>query len=84
MHFCDISYNIMPVLLPDGYDQAPLSIIMVFACMAFIGSVLAVVWIKHFLSHPAYPIKDPRLGEALGIHQLPGATTYVVAQYEGK
>lgn len=84
MHFCDVSYNIMPVLLPDGYDQAPLSIVMVFASMAFIGSVLAVVWMKMFASHPPYPIKDPRLGEALGIYQPSGNTTYVAAQYEGK
>ncbi|MFN7139137.1 MAG: hypothetical protein ACK4UN_07355 [Limisphaerales bacterium] len=84
MHFCDISFNIMPVLLPDGYNQAPLSIVLVLCCMAFIGAVLVVVWLKHFASHAAYPVKDPRLAEALGIYVPPGQTTYVAAQYEGK
>lgn len=84
MHFCDISYNIMPVLLPKGYDQAPFAFVLVLGCIAFIGGVLAIAWIREFLRHPAYPVKDPRLAEALGIYVEPGKTSYAAAQYEGK
>ena len=33
-----------------------------------VGIVLALVFIKYLTAHPAYPIKDPRLGESLGVH----------------
>ncbi len=84
MHFVDVSYNIMPVLLPKGYQERPVTLLLVLACMAFIGGVLSIVWIKNFLSHAPYPIKDPRLAEALGVYMPPGNTSYVAAQYEGK
>ncbi len=64
MHFCDMSFNIMPVLHPEGFVLHWMDL----ACMAFIGGVLSFVFIKYFNSHPPYPIKDPRLGEALGVH----------------
>src|SRR5688572_1436016 len=64
MHFCDMSFNIMPLIHQNGFVVHWLDI----TCMAFIGGVLAVVFIKYFNAHPPYPIKDPRLGEALGVH----------------
>lgn len=64
MHFCDMSFNIMPVLHKDGFVLHWMDL----ACMAFIGGVLSFVFIKYFTSHPPYPLKDPRLGEALGVH----------------
>ena len=64
MHFCDMSFNIMPVLRPNGFVVHWMDI----ACMAFVGGVLALVFIKYLNAHPAYPIKDPRLGESLGVH----------------
>jgi len=64
MHFCDMSFNIMPVLHPDGFVLHWMDV----ACMAFFAGVLSLVFIKYFTSHPPYPIKDPRLGEALGVH----------------
>jgi hypothetical protein len=36
-------------------------------CLAFMGGVLAKVFVSHTLSAPAYPIKDPRLMEAMGL-----------------
>jgi hypothetical protein len=65
MHFCDMSFNIMPLIHQGGFVVHPLDV----ACMAFIGGVLAMVFMKYFNSHPPYPIKDPRLGEALGVHE---------------
>lgn len=66
MHFFDMTFNIMPVIHPEGFSPSYLDL----ACFAFIGGVLAKVFMKYFNSHPAYPVKDPRLGEAMGIPQI--------------
>jgi hypothetical protein len=65
MHFCDMSFNIMPLIHKDGFMMHWLDL----TCMAFIGGVLAMVFIKYFKAHKPYPVNDPRLGEALGVHQ---------------
>jgi len=65
MHFCDMSFNIMPLIHQGGFVVHWLDV----ACMAFIGGVLALVFIKYFNAHKPYPVNDPRLGEALGVHQ---------------
>jgi len=67
MHFCDMSFNIMPLIHKEGFTIHVLDL----ACMAFIGGVLSLVFIKYFKSHQPYPVNDPRLGEALGIHSYP-------------
>jgi hypothetical protein len=54
----------MPLIHKENFVLHPLDI----ACMMFFGGVLSMVFIKFFNSHPPYPIKDPRLGEALGVH----------------
>ena len=64
MHFCDISFNVMPVLHRDGFIVHPLDL----TCLAFIGGVLAIVFLKYFKAHKPYPSNDPRLGESLGVH----------------
>jgi hypothetical protein len=64
MHFLDMSFNIMPLIHKENFVLHPLDI----ACMMFFAGVLSMVFIKFFNSHPPYPIKDPRLGEALGVH----------------
>jgi hypothetical protein len=63
MHFCDMSFNIMPLIHRDGFQLHPLDL----TCMAFIGGVLALVFLKYLSSHKPYPVNDPRLGEALGV-----------------
>ena len=67
MHFMDISYNVLPPLhleeFPWRWTDA--------ACLAFIGGVLGFVFLKNLARHPAYPIRDPRLKEALAIHEVP-------------
>ena len=65
MHFCDMSFNIMPLIHQSGFVVHWLDL----TCMAFIGGVLALVFIKYFNAHKPYPVNDPRLGEALGVHQ---------------
>jgi hypothetical protein len=66
MHFCDLAFNIMPVLHPEGF-RLHLSDL---ACFALMAGVLALVFIKYFNRHAPYPIKDPRLGESLGLPQI--------------
>lgn len=81
MHFCDVAFNVTPILHPKGnIFLHPLDI----TSLAFVGGVLALLWIKSFVSHSPYPKKDPRLGEALGVWGHHDTTTYVAAQYQGK
>jgi hypothetical protein len=64
MHFFDLSFNIMPVLHPDGF---PLRCLWLDAgCLALIGGVLAKAFLKNFAAHAPYPQKDPRGCEAMG------------------
>jgi hypothetical protein len=65
MHFCDMSFNIMPLIHRGGFVVHWLDL----TCMAFIGGVLTMVFIKYFNAHKPYPVNDPRLGEALGVPQ---------------
>jgi hypothetical protein len=74
MHFCDLSFNIMPVIHKDGFVLHWTDL----ACLAFFAGVLSLVFIKYFKSHAPYPVKDPRLGEALGVHHG-GALPPIVA-----
>ena len=67
MHFCDLSFNIMPVLHPDGFVIHWLDV----ACMAFMGGVMALWFIRNFNAHPPFPQRDPRMAECLGIHIPP-------------
>src|SRR3954468_21866037 len=56
MHFCDLSFNIMPVIHQDGFVLHWTDL----ACLAFFAGVLSLVFIKYFKSHAPYPVKDPR------------------------
>jgi hypothetical protein len=71
MHFCDLSFNIMPVLHPDGFVVHWLDI----ACMAFMGGVMALWFLRNFRAHPPFPQRDPRMAECLGIH-LPAGKSH--------
>ncbi len=64
MHYFDLAFNIHPYLHADGYpfQWAWLDL----ACAALIGGVLLKVFLAKFNAHPPYPIKDPRLCEAMG------------------
>jgi hypothetical protein len=64
MHYCDMSFNIMPALHPEGFIVHWMDL----GCLAFVGGVLSLVFIKYFKANPAYPLKDPRLGESIGVH----------------
>jgi hypothetical protein len=70
MHFCDLSFNIIPVLHPDGFVLHWFDL----AGMALIGGVLAIIFLKSFKAHPPYPQKDPRFAEALGVYVPPASS----------
>ncbi len=71
MHFCDLQFQIMPALRTENFFAAGL--LGDIACMMFIGGVLAKVFIAAFASHPPYPLKDPRIAEALDLYVPPAS-----------
>ena len=73
MHFCDVAFNVMPPLLPHGFGEHPETLASMFGCLAVLGGLLAIVWLKYFKAHPAFPQRDPRMLEALGIHHPPAS-----------
>ncbi len=66
MNWIDLAFNIMPVLHPDGFVLHPLDL----ACLAFIGGILVKLFWRSFTNHPPFPIRDPRLKEALTDHEI--------------
>ncbi len=70
MHFCDMSFNIMPVLHPEGFKLNWIDV----ACMAFFAGVLSKVFLKDLNSHPVYPQRDPRIAETMGVYVEPAGS----------
>jgi hypothetical protein len=65
MHYFDLSFNIMPALHPEGY---PVRWMWLDAgCTAFMVGLLAKLFLKKYRSAAPYPLKDPRLVEAMGL-----------------
>jgi hypothetical protein len=70
MHWVDLSFNIMPVPYPNGFPFA--WVWLSFGCWAFMAGLLSWRFLKEYAKHPPYPIKDPRLIEAMGFyHPVP-------------
>ena len=66
MQYVDLSFNISPVRHPNGF---PLRWVWLDAgCLAFMGGVLAKAFLADLHRFPPYPLKDPRLTEAMGLH----------------
>ena len=66
MHALDLAYNIFPALHPGGY---PLRWIWLpLGTLLFMGGFLSAIFLKKFAAHPPYPIRDPRLLEAMGVN----------------
>lgn len=66
MHFVDLSFNILPVRHEAGFPLRWLW--LYFGTWAFMGGVMALVFVRKFTSQAPYPIKDPRLSEAMGLY----------------
>lgn len=70
MHYIDLGFNIMPVLHPNGWPIAWMWIDI--GCWAFIAGTVAIIFLRKYAGHPPYPLKDPRLIEAMGYyHPVP-------------
>ena len=66
LHFCDMSYNIMPLIHRfGGWMQ---NIWIDLGCFALMGGALSMVFIYFFKQHPPYPQKDPRIAETMGVY----------------
>jgi hypothetical protein len=71
MHFVDISFNVLPVSSPEGFPWQ--WIWLPAGSAALMTGVLVKVFIKNFLAHPPYPVRDPRLAESLNVY-VPAAS----------
>jgi len=70
MHWMDLSFNIMPVPYPNGFPFA--WVWLNLGCWAFMAGFLSWRFLKEYAKHPPYPVKDPRLIEAMGFyHPVP-------------
>jgi hypothetical protein len=77
MHFIDLSFNIMPVLHPNGYVLHWMDI----ACFLFMAGVLSKVFLMYFSAHAPFPQRDPRLAEGLDVYVPP--VTGHAAEFHG-
>ncbi len=70
MHYFDMAFQIYPSSHPDGYPWQ--WIWLDFGCIALMLGVLTKVFLVKYASAAPYPIKDPRLVEAMGhYHPVP-------------
>ncbi|MSU34850.1 MAG: hypothetical protein EXS36_07005 [Pedosphaera sp.] len=70
MHYVDMTFNVMPVLYPRGLHLTLLDPLCWFGMVVFLGGVF---W-KNYLKAAPYPLKDPRLLEAITHHEIPAAS----------
>jgi hypothetical protein len=66
MHFLDMTWNVMPPHYRDGFPFLWAAVGLGIAA-GMIG-VLMLVFLKKFQAAPPYPVKDPRLIEAMGLY----------------
>jgi hypothetical protein len=70
MHYVDLSFNILPVANQDNFPWR--WVWLHVGCIAFMTGLLAKVFLAKYASCAPYPIKDPRLIEAMGhFHPVP-------------
>jgi hypothetical protein len=66
MHFVDLEFQIMPAFHKDTILTGGL--LVDAACVLFFAGVLMKVFIASLNRYPLYPLKDPRMAEALGVY----------------
>ena len=74
MHYVEMQFNVMPALYPQGMSFHIFDVI----CFTGIGFVLYTVFKKAFAAHAPYPIRDPRLKEALTHHEIKAASPVAI------
>ncbi|MDX1953505.1 MAG: hypothetical protein SFY81_15125 [Verrucomicrobiota bacterium] len=76
MHYLDMAFNVMPVLYPNGVHFTLWDILVVGG----IGALLTKMFFVNYAKNPPYPIKDPRLIEAVTHQESLGVSPISVAQ----
>jgi hypothetical protein len=66
MHYADLAFNILPAWSPRTHHLRWLFLHV--GCVLFMGGFLGKVFLQKFNAHPAYPQRDPRLLEAMGVN----------------
>lgn len=77
MHYLDMTFNVMPVLYPEGLHVTlwdPL-------CWGGLSAVFGLLWWKSYKSFPAWPQKHPRLKEAITHHEVPRSAAEAAAHH---
>ena len=74
MQYVDLAFNISPVLHPNGFPWRWMWLDA--GCVAFMGGILAKVFLRDLERFPVLPLKDPRLSEALGLYVIPVPGAY--------
>jgi hypothetical protein len=70
MHYFDIAFNIHPVDHPNDFPWQWM--VVDLGCIAFMVGILAMLFLRKYASAAPFPIKDPRLVEAMGhYHPVP-------------
>jgi hypothetical protein len=67
MHFCDLQFNIGPILHPENFVLHWMDL----GAFLIIGGILATLFIRSLGTTAPYPLRDPRLKESLTSHELP-------------
>jgi hypothetical protein len=75
MHYLDMTYNVMPVLYPDGLHITLWDPI----CWGGLAAAFGVLWWKSYKSFPAWPQKHPRLKEATTHYEVPRSAAEAAA-----
>jgi hypothetical protein len=71
MRYVDMTFNVMPVLYPDDLHLTLFDPLCWFGMAGF----LAFLFWKNFKSAAPFPLKDPRLKEAITHHEVPAPIT---------
>ena len=71
MHYADMSFNVKPVYNPSGEGISFASLVLSIGTMAGMAGFFAKWFIKELNAHPAFPQKDPRVAETVGVYVEP-------------
>ncbi len=66
VHWADMSFNVMPLLHPEGGVH-----FLDIAIFLMMGGILYKVFMSRFFAHAAYPLRDPRIAEAMEVYVKP-------------
>jgi len=86
MHWVDLEFQIMPSLHENGvftftFPFLTGGLLVDAACMMFMGGFLAMLFLGSLHRHPVYPLKDPRMAEAVEIYVPPAGALAIAPEH---